>query len=374
MGPPIKLCVVNRNYPPDQGPTGEEAAQLISWLRAYGQFEISVVSVSKEESLAAHLRVRRRYNGKNKFRRLISSILEGLELVIKSKRLNADTYIILTDPPFLNLWASIFLRKKIWLLWVMDIYPDAFVANQLVSRKNIFFRIYRWILKRYPPNQLICLGEQQAEFLKEIYFPGIATHILPAGVKSELDEMTHSGNQPIWYQENYTYWGYIGSVGEAHDADFLIALIRSLDPASSRFVLSCSGVKSTHLKDAVRDLEAVVFLDRIPDKEMKLIDIQVVSLLHPWTHICVPSKALSALCFGSAVVFHGRQDSDTWQYVQEAGWLVETKSGIVTFIEGLSESELKKKKSKTDESVRKLREVKKRAYHSIASFLESSHQ
>ena len=76
----------------------------------------------------------------------------------------------------------------------MDLYPDAFVSNGLVSRKNIFYRLIYKSLRQNIPDGLISLGSNQAKFIAETI--GIIPRqiILPAGIQN----FERNQNPPFW--------------------------------------------------------------------------------------------------------------------------------------------------------------------------------
>ena len=53
-----------------------------------------------------------------------------------------------------------------------------------------------------------------------------------------------------------------------------------------------------------------------------MIDIHLVTLLQKWDHVCVPSKAISAVSQGSAILFESSELNDNWQLLKDAGWRI----------------------------------------------------
>lgn len=189
----IVVNIVNRNYPPSKGGTGQAAAELATCLCENG-FRVNVIHVNvaydgggSELPPAGNVfKVGTFYSGRNKYLRLAANLAEGYLLIKASKKHPCDVTICMTDPPLLNLWASLLLRKKRWVLWAMDLYPEAFVSGGLVSSTNFFYRlINKWLL-RGAPQHIIALGPVQKKYLQDKYRERISSYsLLPCGIYHE---------------------------------------------------------------------------------------------------------------------------------------------------------------------------------------------
>lgn len=343
----IKLCIVNRNYPPEKGATGYYASRLVNFLKKDDNFEISIVIVGSREDTKDIKYVRGSYNGKVKWRRLFSTYFEGRKLIKKALSIDADVYVVMTDPPFLNYWSSKLLNNKKWMLWSMDLFPEAFAANNLIDTNNILYRHYESSLRASPPNFIISLGDAQLEQLKKKYYPEIEGMSLPIGIREEDGYQVALRNREK--AKTKIVFGYAGSIGEAHDAEAIISIIDNLIPQHHSFVLCCKGSKAAYVISRVKDMGHIVIKEELSEKELREIDIHVVSLLDKWTHICVPSKALSALQKARPVLFIGSEKSDTWQLINGAGWRLSKDYDILEFLKELTPEELTSKKNKANE-------------------------
>jgi hypothetical protein len=205
----------------------------------------------------------------------------------------------------------------------MDLYPDAFVAAGLVRADNLIYRLFDWIFCRNLPGLIMALGPMQAKFLHGKFAKAVPHLVLPCGIHNAAC----SGPVPEWKKnDGRIYFSYAGNVGEAHDADFLVDFIECLDPSKHRMILAPYGAKANIVLSAVSDHPAVEVVKFVERRELGYLDVHVVSLLPAWTHLCVPSKAVSAVCSGSAVLFNGSTDSDTWTMLKDASWLVPAES------------------------------------------------
>ena len=241
---------------------------------------------------------------------------------MKAKRLKGTTTIVMTDPVFLSASAAFCLKNRNWALWSMDLYPEAFVSSNLVRPSNLLYRFLHWIVYRSPPKFLIALGQLQAGYLNSQYGTELPNAILPCGVF----EPDHEVPYPDWKEKNKDkiILGYCGNLGEAHSVDFLLSVVKHLDPQKYHLVLTVYGAKSQRFLDQLDpDQEGITMIDGVARPQLGLIDIHLVSLLAKWSHVCVPSKAVSAVCSGSGFVFYGTKGCDNWNMLGEAGWLID---------------------------------------------------
>lgn len=346
MKPPIKLCIVNRNYPPKSGATGFYAAQLVEVLSDQAQ-EITcyIVSTGSTKETQGLKYVKSLYDGKNKLRRLLATYIESYRLLKRAKKLQADVYIVMTDPPFLNYWASKLLKEQPWVSWTMDLYPEAFAANGLITKSSFLYRLYCKRIKKGLPSHLLSLGKHQYEYLEREHYHDVQGTVLPIGLRDIglfNERQTYgkkTGNASI------ITFAYVGTIGEAHDATALVTFIKSLNHAVHAVKISCRGTKSGLVISELKSCPHVEFIDFMTEEDMLTIDIQIVTLLNKWTHICVPSKALSALEYNSAIVFLGSEESDTWQYVSAAAWRITKDSDTLDLIRDLENGLLEDKKA-----------------------------
>ena len=351
-----RIILVNAIYAPDKGATAQAAYDFAIHASAR-DIDLSIVCTDRNYKQGSDkpagnvLRIKSFSTVRNKWRRLVYAVIESYRLISKARKLSADFYLICTDPPLLHLFSALMLQKKKWILWTMDLYPEAFVANGLITSKNILFKWYRIILKMYPPTAVIYLGKHQKKMVEDEYnFKSSKSFILPCGTKHPI--LTNA-SRPKWKNaDNKIYFGYCGNLGLAHSFDFLRELIEYSDSDRHAFVLSIFGA---YYKDALQYAKTktnVLIIDWIPAAEMSFLDIQIVSLKKEWTHVCVPSKAVSSICYDLPFVFHGDKSSDIYDQYSEALWHideVDISKDISSFYAKLDQEEVKKKQQKAKE-------------------------
>ncbi|WP_420152993.1 hypothetical protein [Siphonobacter sp.] len=373
------LTIVNRHYPPNPGITGESAWDLAQVLIEKYGVEVHIVHIDRTYDGGGAVRkpvghthaVSTIYEGKNSLLRFIAGPLDGFLLIRKARKLKKGPLLVMTSPPLLPFWASLFLKRKNWILWSMDLFPEGFAADGKIKPTN---RLYRWILKKSyenAPKALIALGPNQAELLRRNYQQSIPTILLPCGV---LVDQSRDETRPDWHSDaTKIYLGYAGNVGEAHSAEFLESVIRQFNPEKQQLILALYGTKAERLLKLAEGKPGITLLKNIPRAQLHWLDVQLVSLLPQWTHIAVPSKAVSAICSGSPILFCGSKEADTWELLRDAAWLINTDeeldSQVKQVLDSLTHSAIEDKKRSARLVSRRLNEMVDQAYQSIEKLI-----
>ena len=328
------ITIVNRHYPPNPGITGESAWDLATYLIEQHGIEVIVVHIDRTYDGGGQVRqpvgeihaVTTIYKGKNGALRILAGLWDGFMLIRKALKVGRGPLLIMTSPPMLPFWASLLLRNRTYWLWAMDLFPEGFAAEGKVSSQN---PVYRWIIRqtyRHAPQRLIALGPEQARHLLTLFGQPIPTTILPCGV---LMHQPRDPDRPNWRaNDGLIYLGYAGNVGQAHSAEFLKSVIMHLDPTRFRLVLALYGTKADAVWVAAEGVAGVIRLPNIPRSQLGYLDVQLVSLLPEWTHIAVPSKAMSAVGADSPILFCGDPHSDSYVLLQGAALLINAHQPI----------------------------------------------
>jgi len=378
------IHIVNRYYPPNPAVTGEEASKMAAYLlNCLAEVAVSIDYIDAPYlGGGSHMKpagnlsaLQPIYKGRNKLLRFLGNFLEGRRL-IKTALAKADIIISLTDPPLLNYWSGSLCKKKgvPWICWSLDLYPDAFASAGLVSKHNPFYRHFAASVRKNAPDLFVALGREQARFIQKTFSHDIPYIILPCGIHNEPANET----RPEWRKdEGKVYFAYAGNLGEAHSHDFLIDFVRCLDPNKHRCILALYGSGASSVLREVKDNPAVEIVMAISRKDLSFVDVHLVSLKPDWTHICVPSKAVSAVCAGGALLFNGSEGADTWQMFHDAGWLVQECENRETRMKNIRSllkeisvlQELRKKKEHALLLKRELLNLESHAYTSMAEWI-----
>lgn len=347
----VTVNIINRNYFPNRGITGESAAELAGFLIQKG-VRVNVIHIDAEYQTGADRKepvgcvfpIKTFYNGKNSLLRLLSSVYEGVALVRKSKSVKCDVTICMTEPPLLNVVAALLFRKQQkWILWSMDLFPDALAVGKKLSPSSMAYKWLDRIVQTNKPDHIIALGNCQIEYLKKKYGQGIGFTMLPCGIYSS-SSFGRDSKFPAWFNENIKiHFGYCGNLGEAHSVDFLISFIDFIQPSKHKLILSLYGTKAKRVLDYAAGKSGIEIVPFVTRDEMKFIDVHLASLKREWVNICVPSKTISSVCSGSTFLYYGIKESDNWQMLEPAGWIVPTDEGMLNeFLPDLINKEIEK--------------------------------
>lgn len=381
-----KVVIINKFGPSSKSITGRSARSLADYLISAGH-KVSFISLDAEYKMKKRveendfkgesIKLKSLYNGNKPILRLIFSLLDGLRLIRRSNQQNFDHRIIMTDPPLLYFWASFFKKKgRSEVYWTMDLYPEAFVSGNYISSSNF---IYKFILNKvysHKPDILITLGVNQGLYLDKKFGLQIPKIVLPCGIIDfKLDKTL-----PTWKKENPNkiIFGYGGNISEAHDANFLITFINCLDSNLHRIVLSLYGSKKNVVLNSIKNSTVVIYVDNISYSDQHYIDVNLASLLPVWDNVCVPSKAVTAICCQSSLLINSSNVSEAWNMFSDSSWLVEYGSNytesIKKFLRSLNHNEIEKRRSVSVLIAEKMLALESYAYNELNSFLVPKNQ
>lgn len=329
------LTIVNRYYPPNEGITGESAWDLAKYLTEKYEAKVRIVHVRRDDEGGANKRtpvgktysIPSIYEGQNPLLKNISSLLEDFLLIVYSLFVKKGVVIVMTSPPLLPMVASLFYKLfgVKWILWSMDLFPEGFVSNDTFNEKGLLYKSLHSLTYKFSPSGIIALGPSQKRFLTQKYKKQIEGIILPCGV---ILNKNKSVETPLWFEEGKITFGYCGNLGRAHSLQFVKSFIDRLSPERHNFILAVYGYHSEAIKDFCKNKSFVKIVESVDRSQLSFIDVHLVSLIKKWTHIAVPSKALSSIMAGSAIVFNGLPESDNWTLLGEAGFLVDASEDL----------------------------------------------
>lgn len=329
-----KIAVVNRYYPPSPASTGDLAHELVHQMQhELPDYEVFVVTTDapykggwREELQITERVVRSKvwYTGNNSVLRFLAGFLEARTMAKIAFR-EADAVISMTNPPLVNYWMGKFARKygKKYIEWTLDVFPVAFAKAGYISDGSPFYNYFLRKCSEFSPDFNLFLGEGQREFVHRTFRYHNEYAILPCGIKQ-----TPTGPVPDWKSTagDKTVLGYVGNLGEAHSPEHLIALANAADTSQFHFVFCIYGAKADRVRSALANFPNISWVENIPDADLTHMDVHIVSLLPEWTHISVPSKAVSAICMGKPILLLGDADADNWRMFSDAGWRIDVRA------------------------------------------------
>jgi hypothetical protein len=193
---------------------------------------------------------------------------------------------------------------------------------------------------------------------------------MPCGICDALEGVAPHGLT----NEGRVTLSYAGNIGEAHSYQVLIDLIANADPDAFQCVLALFGKHRERVVESIQRRPNVLLRDGMDRSELAAMEVHIVSLVGQWTDVCVPSKAVSAICLGRPIIFCGKPESDTWKMLGDAGWIIPEQedgtyltSDVVACLGRVADPRERKEKTQNARVLgERLRESRSESYLAIA--------
>lgn len=231
-----------------------------------------------------------------------------------------DLVVVQTNPPVALLFVALacFLRRKPYLIISMDVYPDAFFADQehapllllkpvLDSLFNLAYRKARYVVS-LGATMSKRLGLKGVSMEKLVYIPNWATGDTGV-VRGAANYLAKE-----WQVLSSFNIVYSGNLGKPHELETVIRAVALLDvqKVAVRLVCIVSGSRVESCKrfsDELGVSDRILFKDLVPKSmlpfTMGLASLAVVSVLPGFEGVVVPSKFSGYLARGIPVLYVG---------------------------------------------------------------------
>lgn len=224
-------------------------------------------------------------------------------------------WLISTNPPFAPWLLGILrLRKIKSALLVYDIYPEALVAADIISKKNILYKIWdkmtQYSYKN--ANHIICIGDTMADYLIS-QNKDLKSKIIVIPNWNVLNFKTFEKNENAYRikrnARNKIHIVYSGNLGATHDFITILEIAKRLKN-DNRFVFSIigEGFEEIKIKQFIKEnqLENILWEAFKPPNEVSDVflsaDIFLITLGKGIEKSSIPSKTYDALAAGSALL------------------------------------------------------------------------
>ena len=250
-------------------------------------------------------------------------------------RSKVGVLILGTDPPLSVLAAlawRVFHRETRIVHWCHDLFPEAAIADGILSENGVVVRILRPVLGRaYAAcDSVIDLGPCMRRLLARYPTGAARQTIVPWAIDEPAEILPASALERTGtFGDARLALLYTGTLGRAHGYHAVLDLLSLLEPHGARMAFSVRGNRTEQLKSEVtaRGLD-IRFPDFAPLTELAQrsasADIHVVSLRPEWSGTVVPSKFFGALAAGRPVLFYGSEDSSIAEWIRQfqVGWVL----------------------------------------------------
>lgn len=259
---------------------------------------------------------------------------------LTTSRSPKEVVVIGTDPTLGVLTAipwRIFRPTSQIVHWCHDVYPEAPIAEGMISDRSIITRTIRWFLRRAYRrcDVIIDLGNcmrhllnqygSRAQKLTITPWSLVEPNSIPTADPSTRHELFGDAKLGLLYS---------GNLGRAHQFEDFVTLARQLQGEAIHVCFAGRGPRLTELELMVQATDTNISFagfapEEVLEKRLSACDFHLVSLRPEWTGTVVPSKFFGALASGRGVIFSGSEDSAIAQWIRqyELGWVL-TKDNV----------------------------------------------
>ena len=340
----MNVVLVNQFFPPAAAPTGILLGDLAAELVRRGHGASVIASASGYgaglgapvpegvQLIRVGPEARHRDGPASKFADYLSFARGAWREL--SRRPRPDVLLGMTTPPFIGLLGA-HLRKRRgvpFVLWCMDLYPEALAAHGWLRPWNPMTPVLKALAReeRRRAFAVVALGPDMAERLAASGARRVET--IPVWSALEISPAREAEARALRRARG---WGddeiillYSGNMGRAHRAEEFAALAERLRgrPPRCRFVFSGDGPQRREWERKWGGL--FEFMPAVAGEScaahLLAADVHLVSQQPAWTGIVVPSKFPAACALGKPVVFAGPPDSAVGRWLAEAdaGWIL----------------------------------------------------
>jgi glycosyltransferase involved in cell wall biosynthesis len=255
--------------------------------------------------------------------------------------------LLFSNPPLLP-WLGYGLRRwrhRPYAVMIHDIYPDVLVRLKGLSENSLITRIWRWLnrVSYEQADAVMTLGDCMAVTLAGQFDPtrakaGRLEIIHPWADTAWLRPLPKAEN---WFAQSQAQVGkltvmYSGNMGMGHDIETMLNAARRLRPARDiHFMFIGAGPKRQIVADYLRH-EAPGNVTLMPWQPEAVVpfslataDVAMVSLEAGAEGLAFPSKALSAMAAGSALLGLSNTPSDLQVLIEQFHCGLNIKPGDV---------------------------------------------
>ncbi len=334
------IVLINQFYPPASAPTGRLLRDLAFAIDAR-HHRVSVITSAglyggkARDDADGRMTVYRLGKARRHDVTLFAKLLDygyffmQAGRLLRSMRPAPDVVICLTTPPFCGLLAARLKKKRKipFVLWCMDLYPEALVAAELLQRDGWLYGTLSRFGKaeRTTADRIISLGPDMTRRLSQSVSSEVI-HEVP--VWSELMPTPRDREKAVELRRQRG-WGddecilmYSGNMGRAHRIDAFAELSAYLNTQERayRLVFCGSGPEKKSWMEQYPAFEWLKPVDEV-DLTAHLLsaDIHLISQDAAWNGIVVPSKYQAAVATGKPVLFAGTDESAIAHWIKQYG-------------------------------------------------------
>lgn len=337
----MRIVLLNQYYAPDEAATAQMLADLGSGLAAAGHDVLAIASsrsyadptrrYPKSETLDG-VRVRRvaatAFGRARRIGRLTdyATFLAGAaaRLLFASR---SDVTVVLSTPPLVATLGVVLskLRRRPFVFWVMDVYPDLAFELGIFPRGSMVGRLSAALgaLTLRSAAKIVALDGAMAERLRQA--GGSRVAVVPNWADGEAIRPRGVEGHPLrraWAWEGRFVILYSGNMGLAHEFDTVLEAAGLLrDDPSILFAFIGGGPRREEVEERARalGLPNVEFRPYLPreslGESLTAGDVHLVTLRERMPGLLVPSKIYGILAAGRPTLYVGPAEGEIGEIV-----------------------------------------------------------
>jgi glycosyltransferase involved in cell wall biosynthesis len=243
----------------------------------------------------------------------------------------SPTLFIVTQPPLLSLvgYLQYKVRKRRYVLWIDDVWPDTLVRQGVQSDRSLLVRLWKAFNRITYRNadHVITIGPYMLRNVEAYAAPGMPLSVVPTWVDTEKIRPVPKADNVFAISHGQTGKVtvlYSGNLGVSHDMKSILTAARMMrDRDEIHFMIIGAGAKFEWMKSTVANEHDpnVTVLPLQPSDVFPLSlttgDIALVCMERGMEGICMPSKTYASLAAGSAILGICAKDSDLTALIEE---------------------------------------------------------
>ena len=263
----------------------------------------------------------------SRFRTWIAYFIYTLKILRNIK--GNPVLVISSNPPFLPLIGNIYkiLRGWKYIVWVLDIYPDAFAQNGLISAKNPVYKIWSYMNRKMykQANHIVTLGNIMAKRVSKYIYSNSEIDIFPNWANTEEYHPILKNNN--WFAKehfnlNHLSVIYSGNLGLTHDIKTVFEGAKLMQKQKNiSFLIIGGGVRK---KEIISQSKVLTNLEYLPFQSEETLpfslasaDIAIILLGKGTEGISMPSKLYYSLATGCAILGISDGNNDLKHTIEE---------------------------------------------------------
>jgi glycosyltransferase involved in cell wall biosynthesis len=282
------------------------------------------------------------FSQSSSFGRLLNSLwmIAMWSLLAFNPFLRVSQLVVGTDPVLSILvaipWKLIRPRVRI-AHWCFDLYPEAAIADEIISENGFIARTLKWFLKAaYRQCDLVAdLGPCMKARLTSYVGPKQPLKTVPvwAIVEPEAPVSVDETERKSLFGDARLALLYSGNFGKAHSYKEVLDVAAGFSSIEAKFVFGARGNGLGELTEAIKagppnvKMAGFTSLEGL-EKRLSAADVHIVTLRSDWTGTVIPSKFFGAIAAGRPVLFIGSASAGVASWVKEfeVGWVLDTQT------------------------------------------------